>query len=129
MKIAKIIFFKCIHDSQEFGSNDEYMVSRVFFSLENDGIEKSYLFAQIKQPVGSSCNEKYVEVNFPEGITGPFNFNAFSDAAKAYYMRLIGARGCFINVGDSCSRIQTMNKSFHMAHEVEFNISDPSNGE
>ena len=127
MNKATITFFKCIQDSQEFGSDNEYMVSRVFFSLEYDGIEKSYFHAQIKQAVGSSCNDNQIEVSLPEGITGPFNFNAFSDAAKAYYLRLIRPRGCFIKVGDSGSSIRTMNNTFQMSYVVEFTISDPIN--
>jgi hypothetical protein len=35
MKQARISFFMCIQDSQEFGSDDEYMVSRVFFNMEH----------------------------------------------------------------------------------------------
>lgn len=91
--------------------------------MENDGIV-SDLFAQVKQPAGSSCNEKFIEVSFPEGIPDSFNLDTLTDAVKAYYMRLVGARGCFIKVGDSSinARIQTMNKSYLMTHEEEFNI-------
>ena len=123
MKKAKIIFFKCIHDSQEFGTNDEYMISRVYFSLEYNGIEKDS-FAQIKQPAGSSCNEKFFEVSFPEGIPEPLNSDYLTDTVKAYYMRLVGARGCFVKLGDNgvSARIQTMNKLYLMTHEEEFNV-------
>lgn len=123
MKKAKIIFFKCIYDSQEFGSDDEYLVSRVFFNLEYDGIA-SDSFAQVKQPAGSSCNEKFIEVSFPDRIPDYFNLDNLTDAVKAYYMRLVGARGCFIKVGDSSisARIQTMNKSYLMTHEEQFNV-------
>jgi hypothetical protein len=31
---AKVTFRKLIQDSQEYGSNDEHLVSRVFFDLE-----------------------------------------------------------------------------------------------
>jgi len=34
MSKAKIIFYKCVQDSQDYGSDDEHMVSRVFFNLE-----------------------------------------------------------------------------------------------
>ena len=124
MKKAKIIFYKCIHDSQEFGSSDDFMVSRVFFSLEYDNTVKLDSFAQIRQPVGSSCNEKYIEVSFPEGVPDSFNSDTLADAVKAYYMRLVGARGCFIKVGDKSAnaRTQTMNKVYLMTHEEEFNI-------
>jgi len=34
MSKAKVIFHQCIQDSQEYGSDDEHMVSRIFFILE-----------------------------------------------------------------------------------------------
>lgn len=34
MSKAKIIFHKCVQDSQDYGSDDEHMVFRVFFNLE-----------------------------------------------------------------------------------------------
>jgi len=34
MLTAKITFYKCVQDSQDYGSDDEHMVSRVFFILE-----------------------------------------------------------------------------------------------
>ena len=62
-------------------------------------------------------------------MTGPFNFSAFSDAAKAYYLRLIRPRGCFIKVGDSGSNIRTMNNTLTMSYEVELNLSDTEGNE
>ena len=34
MSKATVNFHRCIQDSQDYGSNDEHMVSRVFFDLE-----------------------------------------------------------------------------------------------
>ena len=56
MPHAKITFHELIQDSQDYGSNDEHMVSRVFFDLEFDGETKRGLYAHVKQPVGSSRN-------------------------------------------------------------------------
>ena len=33
-KNARVTFYKCIQDSQDYGSDDEHMVSRIFFFLE-----------------------------------------------------------------------------------------------
>ena len=41
MAKVKITFHKCIQDSQEYGSNDEHMVSRIFFSIEETKIENN----------------------------------------------------------------------------------------
>ena len=46
MKKARVTFRKCIQDSQEYGSNNEYMVSRVFFDLEKmprNGLKIKYI--------------------------------------------------------------------------------------
>jgi len=37
MPPARIVFSELIQDSQDYGSDDEYMVSRVFFVLEFEG--------------------------------------------------------------------------------------------
>ncbi|MHB1362091.1 MAG: hypothetical protein ACYCW5_05800 [Thermoleophilia bacterium] len=39
---------KLIQDSQEYGSDDEHMVSRVFFSLEAGGALHGDLYADVK---------------------------------------------------------------------------------
>jgi len=41
---AKVIFHQCIQDSQEYGSDDEHMVSRIFFILEI-GEERFFLLS------------------------------------------------------------------------------------
>lgn len=40
---AKVIFYQCNQDSQEYGSDDEYIVSRIFFTLEigEEGFKKA----------------------------------------------------------------------------------------
>jgi hypothetical protein len=49
----KVTFHEVIQDSQVFGSNDEHMVSRVFFSLEVDGKRPGDFYADLKQAVGN----------------------------------------------------------------------------
>lgn len=40
MPTATVRFHRCIQDSQEYGSDDEHMVSRVSLSLQRPGIER-----------------------------------------------------------------------------------------
>ena len=54
MAIATITIHKLIQDSQDYGSNDDHMVSRVFFDVEVEGKKYSDLYADIKQPIGGS---------------------------------------------------------------------------
>jgi len=62
---AKISFRELIQDSQDYGSDDEHMVSRVFFDFEIEGSVHSNLYADVKQPVGSSFETAPLEVSRP----------------------------------------------------------------
>ena len=53
MATTRIYLHQLIQDSRDYGSNDEHMVSRVFFDLEVDGKRYTGLHADIKQTVGS----------------------------------------------------------------------------
>lgn len=97
MPTAKITFYKCIQDSQDYGSDDEHMVSRVFFTFEFGG-QKYDLYADIKQTVGANYEEGDIEVMSPAGYEGPFNYQAFRDAAEKYYRGLVGPSGTGINI-------------------------------
>src|SRR3970040_173173 len=64
MPIAQIMFHKLIQDSQDYGSNDEHMVSRVFFDMKIE--DKVYTdYANIKQPIGSNYEATPLEISKP----------------------------------------------------------------
>lgn len=48
MPTDKLTLHKLIQDSQEYGSNDEDMISRVYFDFEADGQTYEGLYADIK---------------------------------------------------------------------------------
>lgn len=80
--------FNALHQiSQNIGSNDDHMISRIHFDLNIDGQVFSGLYADIKQPVGSNYAETSLEVSKPVGYDGPFNFEAFSQGAEDYYRK------------------------------------------
>ena len=97
MAKLKITFSECIQDSQEYGSNEEHMVSRVFFRLEVDGHDYGNHYCDIKQTVGSSYATGPIEVSGPKGgsYKGPFNYEAFRKAAEGYYRGLVGPSGSY----------------------------------
>jgi hypothetical protein len=76
-----------IQDSQEFGSTDEHMISRVFFDLTIDGKPHQDLYCIVKQSVGSWYVDAPLEVSKPVGYKGPFNHQAFSHAVEQYYRK------------------------------------------
>jgi hypothetical protein len=114
MAKAVVTFFKCIQDSSEYGSNDEQMLSRVFFKLEIEGKAPINLEADIKQTVGSDDESGPIEVSrqphrerglwgirWPRwllGYTGPFNYRAFRDFAEKYYRSLVGAQDSHMKI-------------------------------
>jgi len=125
-KTAKITFCKCIQDSQDYGSNDEHMVSRVFFVLEI--ADKRFdLHADIKQAVGSSYETGPIEVGQPEEYRGPFNYDAFRDAAEKYYRSLVGSSGRGISIQGG-TNIRMRNNTFVQNMIAEFEVKEGSAG-
>ncbi len=120
MATAKITFYKCIQDSQDYGSDDEHMVSRVFFTFEI-GDNKYDLYADIKQTVGASYEEGAIEVMSPSGYEGPFNYQAFRDAAEKYYRGLVGSSATGIKIQGG-SNIRMRNNTFYRNMAVECEV-------
>ena len=86
MPTARVVFDKGIQYSQDYGSDDEHMVSRIFFSIEVGGRRYDGLHVDVKQTVGSSYENGPIEVSSPKGsYKGPFNHEAFRAAAENYY--------------------------------------------
>ncbi len=120
-KKMKGLFYKCVQDSQEYGSNDEHMVSRVFFSLEIDGKKYDGLYSDIKQTVGSSFETGVVEVSPPLGYDGPLNYMAFRDAAEKYFRQLVGSTASGIHISGG-SNIRMRNNTFVFSMPFEFDV-------
>jgi len=61
-------FTKCQQNSQEAGSDDEHMVSRLFFSIEVDGKQIGAYHADLKQTVGSTMAAGHPIRQIPSNI-------------------------------------------------------------
>lgn len=121
MAALKITFYKCVQDSQDYGSDDDHMVSRVFFTFEID--DKKYdLYADIRQTIGSNIEEYPIEVIRPDGYQGPFPYQCFRDAAEKYYRSLVGSSGRDINIQGG-SNIRMRNNIFEQIMVVECDVS------
>ena len=136
MAKIKITFHKCIQDSQEYGSNDEYMVSRIFFSLEVTKIENNVakvdkydnLYADLKQVIGGKFERNPIEVSPPylssgEPYSGVMNYQAFRNAAEDYFRGLVGTKASGIHIGGG-SNIRMYNNLFMKEYSVGFQASD-----
>jgi hypothetical protein len=121
MPIAQIMFHKLIQDSQDYGSNDEHMVSRVFFDMKIE--DKVYTdYANIKQPIGSNYEATPLEISKPINYNGPFNYQAFRDITEKYYRHLVGMSGCGIRI-TGCTNVRMRNNTFVQHTSAQFPIS------
>lgn len=90
MPRATLTFQRLHQDSQDFGSDNDHMVSRVFFSLQTGERSFPNLHADVKQTVGSDYNTAPLEVSAPTGYDGPMDHDAFRAAAEHYYRGCVG---------------------------------------
>jgi hypothetical protein len=74
MKESILVCHKLIINAQEYGTNDEYMVSVVEFSYEINGKRHDELKCTLKQTVGSDIEKDPIEVSPPIGYDGPINY-------------------------------------------------------
>ena len=127
MPTARVVFNKCIQDSQDYGSDDEHMVSRIFFTIELGGRRYDGLHVDVKQTVGSSYENGPIEVGSPKGAgyNGPFNHEAFRAAVEKYYRGLVGSTGTAIHIGGGAKNIRMRNNTFQRQEIVEFDVSGP----
>ena len=100
MAKAVVTLYRCIQDSQEYGSDDEHMISRVFFRVNVEKGKETEDVVDIKQTVGSSFETGPLEVYRPRGkARGPWNHKAFVEAVESYYRGLVGATGQGFRIG------------------------------
>lgn len=127
MAKAKLTFHKCIQDSQAYGSDDEHMVSRVFFTFTVAGKERPDLYADVKQTVGSDFESGSIEVSRPHGYNGPINYKAFRTAVEKYYRGLVGSQGSGIRISGG-RNIRMRNNTIIQPMSVEFEIDEGEAG-
>lgn len=118
MKI-KVIFNKLVQDSQEYGSNDEHMVSRAYFDLEIGGEKYPNLFTNIKQTVGSKLSDENIEVSSPVGYSGAFNYDGFRKAVIDYYGKCFGSQG-LVRGGGNVKGLRMYNNIYEVTMVYEF---------
>ena len=121
MAQARIKLRRLIQDSQEYGSDDEHMVSRVFFDLEIEGQKHHGLHCDVKQIVGSSFETAPLEVSGPAGYKDPFNHQAFQKIIEHYYRSLVGSQGHGIQISGG-SNIRMQNNTFIQPSEATFEV-------
>jgi hypothetical protein len=122
-----VTFIKCIQDSQEYGSDDEHMVSCVVFTIEVDGENSGEFCADLKQTVGDSYETGAIEVGRPAGYKGPFNQQEFSKCAEQYFRSLVGSKGRGIRI-EGGGNIRMQNNTYEFSSKYSFNSEGSSGG-
>ncbi|HEX7708374.1 MAG TPA: hypothetical protein VF701_18070 [Thermoanaerobaculia bacterium] len=122
MEQARITFTKLIQDSQDLGSDDDHMISRVFFDLEYRGKTYSGLHVDLKQSVGGNIESDPLEVGKVGGYSGPGNYVAFRDAVEQYFRSLVGSGGHGIRITGG-TNIRMRNNTFNQRMVVEFPVT------
>lgn len=117
MTHVRVTLEKCIQDSQEYGSDDEHMVSRVFFIIEAEG-QRFTGHVNIKQTVGSDYERSSIEVGAPTGYAGPFNQEVFRRHVTAYFQSCVGSGASGIRFGTGAK-----NNTFVQQDVFEFEAS------
>jgi hypothetical protein len=113
MEMARIHILQCILDSQEYGSDAEHMISRIFFDITFHNETKHQQFVTIKQTVGSNYETGPIEVSFPDEYKGPFDYEVFRDEVEKYFRSLIGKQGKLV-------RMNALTKNAHL-HNITIN--------
>ncbi|TAN44401.1 MAG: hypothetical protein EPN22_06810 [Nitrospirae bacterium] len=124
---ATILFHKCLQDAQEYGSNDEHMVSRIFFSLKFPDKQINDLYTDIKLAVGDQYEGGSIEVGKPQGYSGPLNYSAFREAVEKYYRHLVGSSASAIRISGG-SNIRMVNNLFVVPMTADIEIDETSGG-
>jgi hypothetical protein len=119
MTTVKVTFHKIVVDEQVLGGKDECILSTLFFTLEMNGKKHENLSVALKQVVGTTYNEKAIEVGSPTEYKGPFNYDHFRKAASDYYRVDAGAFASLLRVYES----NTVNlKRMTFEQEVTFEM-------
>ena len=121
-------FEEVLQDSQEFGSTDAHMVSRVYFVLEREK-EPISCYVDVGQPYGTSFEDEPVEVGFPKTLDGrelkePWDHKEFRDLVEAYYRSFIGSGGAGISIGSGCTGIRMRKNRFGRRQDFELDVPD-----
>jgi hypothetical protein len=124
---AKLLFHKCVQDSQDYGSDNEHMVSRVFFSLVVPDKRYDDLYADVKQSVGANFESDYLEVSRPKEQKPPLPFEAFRSSVETYYRKLVGSSASGIRIQGG-SNIRMRNNTFNIPMEANITIDIESGG-
>jgi hypothetical protein len=127
MAEAIVRFQWIVQDSQDLGSDDEHMTSRVYFGLEtDDGRSYPDLMCFVKQAVGAPFEQAPLEVGRPKGYDGSLDYEPFRQAVEDYYRDSFGSRGRAIHIGAGVKNVRMRDNRVHIEKNVRVEYSSRS---
>lgn len=121
----KVNFASCVYDSEEYGSNDQQIVSRVFFNFWCEGLRYTGLHADIKHSVDGDLETDPLEITRPRDYDGPISLEAFQRAVGQYYRSLVGGGEPGNDLANSKTRMR--DHTFLVPRSFEFPLGDRLN--
>lgn len=138
----ELTFEGCVQDAQDYGSDAERMVSRLFFWIQGaDGPHGDFLrdlalvagnhfrrlqitppddytgpvyYAEVRQRVGEDFDSGRIEVGPPVGYTGPFDQAAFAKAAIEYFRTVMTESGEMLRSEDGSPLVGGFRPTAHV---------------
>ena len=120
--MAKVRLNECVQDSQDYGSDDEHMISRVFFDVESEEKTHNGCYVAIKQAVGGTFEENPIEVGRPQNLPIRLNYEQFRAEIERYFRSLVGGQGSGIRI-EGATNIRMRNNRFRRPKIVEIEIA------
>ena len=114
---VKVTFSKLIQDSEDFGSNDELIVSRIYFSVEPEETAPENAYVDVFQPASASSRSANPRLSEVVGYSGVFDTPTFKTAVMDYYRSLVGNEGPGIRIATG-GFLRLRNKSAEKTKEV-----------
>ncbi len=114
MSKIELIFSKIVQDSQDYGSNNEHMISRIYFKVDGKEYE-----CNVRQPYGGSFSfeKDPIEVDAPEELKKTINYGQFRDAVENYFRKAVGANASGIRI-DGGTNIRMRNNTIRISHKA-----------
>ena len=131
MAEVRIMFYRCIHDSKEHGSNDATTVSRLFMLIEIDGQLIGKHYANIThRPHDHNIADVDIKVGPPtdladEPYVGPMDRLLFRNEAEQYYKGLLDATRDAVNISGHSHNGHTYHNTYLAEHAFTFEATTP----
>jgi hypothetical protein len=119
MHMVSVRFFQCHQGRQAYGTDDEFMTAWLSLQIAVDRQLRGTFRSHVKQTVGGRYNTDPIEVGWPEGYEGPFDYDAFRGFAAQYYRGLVGQQHAAISLGNA-RNVMMENNSFIVPWVVSF---------